>query len=64
MVLDGVARIFRMGEIEGVGHGLKAKGVVVHVHRCKGDSVGAIFYGPSGGRLDDIQHLKEGLEGR
>ncbi len=53
-----------MGEIEGVGHGLKAKGVVVHVHRCKGDSVGAIFYGPSGGRLDDIQHLKEGLEGR
>ena len=50
-----------MGEIEGDGHGLKAKEVLVHVHRCKGDGVGAILRVPSSGRLDGIQHLKEGL---
>ena len=49
-----------MGEIKGAGHGLKAKGVVVHVHRCKGDGVGTILRGPSSDRLDGIQHLKKG----
>ena len=63
-IRDGVARVVRVGEIEGAGHGLKAKRVVVHVHRCKGDGVAAIFRGPFGGRLDNIQHLKESLKGR
>ena len=53
-----------MGEIEEAGHGLKAKGVVVHVHRCKSDGVETILRCPSGGQLDGTQHLKEGLKGR
>jgi len=54
---DGVDGVFRVGEIEGARHGLKAKGVVVHVHRCKDDCVGAILRSPPSGRLDCVQHL-------
>ena len=53
-----------MDEVEGDGHGLKAKGVVVYVQRCKGDGVCSIPRGPSSGWLDGVQHLKEGLKGR
>jgi len=61
---NGVAGVFRVGEVEGARHGMKAKGVVVHVHWCKGDGVGAILRSPPCGRLDGIQHLEEGLKGK
>jgi hypothetical protein len=52
-----------VGEVEGAGHGLKTDGVVVHIQRCEGNGIGALFSHPHGGRLDSVQHLKEGLKG-
>ena len=54
---DEVVGVVRVGKVERARHGLKAKGVVVNVHRRGGDGGGAILRSPPGGRLDGIQHL-------
>ena len=54
---DGVVGVFRVGEVEGARDGLKAKGVVVHIQRCEGNSVGTLLRNPPGGRLDGVQHM-------
>jgi len=54
---DGVTRAFRVGEVEKARHGLKTEGVIVHVQRCEGNGVRALFRIPLGGRMDGVQHL-------
>ncbi len=56
-VLDGVCKVLWVSKVKGGGHGLRAKGVVIHFQGREDDGVVPLFRQPPGGRLDGVHHL-------